>query len=196
MAMQNTVQPPAGYKWIRYAHNMANNFVALPYGFDLTDVLELKGSVIVKQNGEHWLVGPTTWNTSTNRFGFLGSSNSKIMFTLGSIGTPNNLLQTSVSTTNDVHIARYADKKFELLDTNSVADLSSANFGQPTNALRLFYGYSNCWGNIYYFKQIKADGSELYVRPMQNTQTGVVEMYDIVSKTIMPRTGTLHAPEE
>ena len=194
--MQSEIKPPSGYMWIEYANNKGNSFVTLPYGFDLTDVLELKGSMTAKQSGERWLVGPTTWNTGTNRLGFLGSSNSKIAFALGSIGTPNDLLQPSVATSNDAHIARYANKKFELLDTNSVADLSSANFGQATNALRLFYGYRNCWGNIYYFKQTKADGSNLFVRPMQNIETGVVEMYDLISKTIFPRSGILYPPED
>ena len=96
--MQSQNAPPTGYRWIEYAHNKANSFVTLPYGFDLTDVLELKGSLIVTQYGEHWLVGPTTWNTNTNRLGFLGSSSDKITFSLGSRGTPNNLLQPPVAT--------------------------------------------------------------------------------------------------
>lgn len=195
MQSQNT--PPPGYRWIEYATNTYRNYVTLPYGFDSTDTVEIKGRLTANQRGEFWLVGPSTWNNNVNRFSMLGCSNNDMFnFAFGDKGTPNNLLIPPVAKDDAIHIATYSNRVYRLVDTGSEMDVSGANWGGTTTNLRLFYGYSYARGNIYYFKQTKVNGDRLYILPIQNKATNEVEMYDTVSKTIMPRTGTLYAPED
>lgn len=186
--------PPVGYKWIEYATSTdanSSHFVTLPYGFDPTDELELMGAIL-NTSAERWLLGARTWNNNTNRLGFLGTSINKFTFAFGAQGTPNNLLQPPVATDKNVHIASYKNRKFSFDD--SVADVSTIGFGGTTTELRLFYGYNTCPGHIYYFKQVKQSGEKLYIRPIQSETSGEVEMYDVISKTMMPRTMTLYPP--
>lgn len=196
LLMQSQNAPPSGYRWIEYAIDTYHDYVTLPYGFDPTDTVEIKGSNAADQRGEFWLVGPSTWNNNMNRFSMLGCSYDKFTFTFGTQGSPNDLLVPAVAIDGAIHIATYSNRTFRLVDTGSEMDVSDKSWGGTTTNLRLFYGYSYARGNIYYFKQTKANGDRLYILPIQNKTTGEVEMYDTVSKTIMPRTGTLYAPED
>jgi hypothetical protein len=195
LLMQAQDVPPVGYRWIEYAENRTRNYVQLPYGFDPSDVIEIKGSLDASQNGEHWLVGSRNpWNDNINRFSMLGSSSSKFCCTFGTQGSPNDKLIPVHSTDSDVHIATYANRVFQMTDLGTTMDVSGYSFGGTTSALALFRGYANCQGRIYYYKQTKQDGTKLDIKPVKNISTGEVEMYDTVSKTIMPRFGTLYPP--
>lgn len=193
--MQSQVLPPPGYRFIEYAENNGNAYVTLPYGFDITDVVEVKGNCI-HSFGDKYMVAPMQWNDNHNRFSMLGGISGIYVFSLGDQGTPNTLLQPRVPEDHDVHVCRYADKKFYMLDVGSVADMTSVTFGATTKPLRIFYGYvGTTRGRIYYFIQKKANGDRLNILPIQNIETGTVEMYDTVSKTIMERANSLSAPE-
>lgn len=196
MGMQGYTPPP-GYMFIEYAENkdLYSTYVTLPYGFDQTDYLEIKGSLDELQGGEHWLVGSKTWNTNNNRLGMFGTSGGIICFCFGSQGTPNNLTIPRTVTDGDIHIMTYSDKIFRITDLNCVADMTTKTFGGETDKITLFRGYNVAKGKIYYFKQIRQNGDKVYILPVKNKTTGTVEMYDVISKTIMTRTGTLNAPE-
>ena len=192
--MQSKILPPNGYKFIEYAENKGNSYVTLPYGFDETDIVEIKGSML---NGfsDKYMVAPSAWNDNDNRFAMLGGLG-KFVFAFGKQGTPNNILQPEVGADENVHICKYENKQFIMFGNGSIADMSNVEFGGTTQQLKLFYGYSGSTrGKIYYFKQSKMNGQNLNVLPIQNTSTGTVEMYDTVSQTILPRYNDLLAPQ-
>ena len=124
----------------------------------------------------------------------LGCSQGIFTFCFGDQGTPNHLLQPEIEQNRNDHIAIYQNRLFRF--DESVMDVSSRYFAEPTKNLRLFFGYNaGAAGKIYYFKQLKQNGNKLYILPVRNISTGDVEMYDVYSNTIMPRTGTLAAPQ-
>ena len=47
LVMQSKILPPNGYKFIEYAEKLysSNNYVDLPYEFDETDYVEVKGAI-------------------------------------------------------------------------------------------------------------------------------------------------------
>ena len=195
MQKKGEILPPAGYQFIDYAENKGNSYVTLPYGFDDTDIVEIKGSML-NGFGDKYMVAPGVWNDNNNRFAMLGGISSNFVFSFGKQGTPNNRLQPAVPSDVNVHICKYKNKQFIMLDNGSIADMSNVEFGGTTQQLRLFYGYSGSTkGKIYYFKQSKMNGQNLNVLPIQNTSTGTVEMYDTVSQTILPRYNNLSAPQ-
>lgn len=200
MMQKNSLLPPDGYRWIEYAQSSPYSYVQVPYGFDETDIVELKGCILdsfADQYADKYMVAPSQWNTNNNRFAMLGGLNSKYTFLLGSQFSPNDKLQPPVPEDTNAHVCKYMNKQFFMTDIGSVADMTSATFGGTTTQLNLFFGYSGpTTGKIYYFKQTKSNGTKLNILPMQNISTGIVEMYDTESKTIMTRTGTLLAPQE
>ena len=199
MGKTKEILPPEGYRFIEYAKNAdtGNSYINLPYGFDDTDTLEVKGGLSFVASGwESWLVGSKTWNNNTNRLGFFGMSASKFTFCFGNLGSPNSDTIPQLAADTDVHVMKYSNRLFEIIDLNAHCDVSNKLFGGTTDKLRLYYGYAQTRGKIYYFKQTKLNGDELYILPVENVETGTVEMYDTVSKTIMERVGTLSAPQE
>lgn len=201
--MQSTVQPPPGYQFIAYAMSdtgISNGArVDLPFGFDRADSLATMASCGILNN-DKYMVAPSQWNDDLNRFALVGGPFSD-RFGVGYGSDPttserciwsSNVIQRDV----DFHNWSYKDQRFTLDNTLNLI-VTNVSFGGETKNLRLFYGYNgNTSGKIAYYKHKKADGTTYNILPIQNKTTGEVEMYDTVSKTIMPRTGTLYAPQD
>ena len=199
--MQSQVLPPTGYKFIEYArsdiHISRGVRIILPYGFYKTDTLETYAAIDDVTGNDEFLFASGRWNNDNNRFAFVGG------YRANAFGVGYGSVSTAVTSFKPdyrdelFHKWVYKDYTFSITDINYNKNVLDITFGTETNNIQMFYGYSaNTSGKIAYFKQTKADGRKLYLLPIQNKTTGDVEMYDIVSKTIMPRAGTLYAPEE
>ena len=202
--MQSSVQPPTGYRFISYA--LSNTSISngaridLPFGFDNTDEIITIASCDDVLN-DKFVIAPSNWNNNRNRFALVGGPNpNNFGVGYGSTATTAPAVYWSTSIIQrdaNFHTWIYKNYCFSIDNILSKIDVSSIAFMEGTKNLRLFYGYNaNTSGKIMYYKHKKADGTMYNIVPIQHKTTGVVEMYDTVSKTIMPRTGTLYPPEE
>lgn len=195
--MQSQVLPPPGYKFIEYAENRNNGVVELPFGFESTDYVEFKMSINGTKSGDAYLVAPKTWNNNGNRYGMGYHSGKQYCFAYGNVSTSNTYLLPYTVYDLSVVVWVYANQFVSVKNKNIGLDVSSIKFGGVTDNLKLFFGYNTTTsGRIYYYKHQKANGTVYNIVPIQHKTTGVVEMYDTVSQTIMQRTGTLYPPEE
>lgn len=198
LGMQQNV-PPSGYRFIAYARAEAGH-VILPFGFDKTDEMITKASCGYSGR-DKFIIAPRTWNDNHNRFAFVGGPyEDNFGIGYGDISTANSACfwpKSAIRRDNDFHVWEYKDYRFSIDDISPKLDVSTITFAQETDDLLMFYGYStNTPGKIAYYRHKKANGTTYNIVPIQHKTTGVVEMYDTVSKTIMPRTGTLYPPEE
>ena len=195
LAQKDNLLPPAGYVWIDYAESDGSAYVELPFGFDKTDIVEFRGAILDTRS-DKFLVSPNAWNNSNNRYAMCGLNGGKFAIAFGSFTTSNT--KFDVSKDDDFHTWIYKNVEFGISDLNKKLIVSGALWGMRTNNIRLFFGYnSNAIGKISYYKHtVSEDGIQHIIRPIQNISTGDVEMYDIATKAIMPRTGTLLAPQE
>lgn len=204
MGMQNAVQPPTGYRFIAYARSdtsiSGGARVDLPFGFDSADELIVKASCDILA-GDKFVIAPSQWNTNRNRFAIVGGPYSdRFGVGFGAEPTTGNKCYFSTSVIQrdtNIHIWTYRNYSFSLEGISLKLDVSGVTFSEETKNLRLFYGYkANTAGKIAYYMHKKANGTTYNIVPIQHKTTGEVEMYDTVSKTIMPRTGTLYPPED
>lgn len=196
--MQSQVLPPPGYKFIKYAENRDTAVVELPFGFEATDYVEFKMAIPnSSKSSDVFLVAPKTWNDNNNRYAMGYHLGRKYCFSYGNISTSFTLLLPYTYYDLSVVVWVYANK-FAIVKNKGVGlDVSGIKFGGVTDNLKLFFGYNTpTEGIIYYYKHQKEDGTVYNIVPIQHKTTGVVEMYDTISKTIMQRTGTLYPPEE
>ena len=191
--------PPSGYRFIAYARAGAGH-VILPFGFDKTDEVITKASC-ESLGLDKFIIAPKTWNDNHNRFAIVGgpyADNFGIGY--GDIPTTNSACYWPLSVIQrdkGFHIWVYKDYRFSIDGINNKLDVSTITFAHGTENLLMFYGFStNTSGKIAYYRHKKANGITYNIVPIQHKTTSVVEMYDTVSKTIMPRTGTLYPPEE
>lgn len=204
MAMQNAVQPPPGYRFIAYAMSDTSinggARVDLPFGFDSADSVTTMASCEILA-ADQFMVAPSQWNDNRNRFALVGGPYSdRFGVGFGSATTTASdcyFRASVVQRDANFHIWTYKNYSFSLEGISTKLNVSGITFGGETKNLRLFYGYNtNTSGKIAYYKHKKANGTTYNIVPIQHKTTGEVEMYDTVSKTIMPRTGTLYAPED
>lgn len=192
MAMQQNV-PPSGYRFIEYAESTTNAIIDLPFGFEPEDKVEVYAA-ITDLNTDKFLVTPSVWNDYTNRFAMVGGYSRSFTIAFGNVNT--SFGGMGVIKDSAFHLWTYQNRIFGL-DGEYTHDCSNAAWGSETTNLRLFYGYSTATiGKITYYDHIKADGTKYHIVPIQHKTTGVVEMYDTVSKTIMTRTGTIYPPAD
>lgn len=197
IGMQWQDQPPPFYMWIDYAESDGNAYVELPFGFDKTDVVEMY-CAILDGTSDKFLASPKTWNNDTNRYAMCGHNNSggvnRFGVGFGGVGTGTSRFRVLYDT--DFHTWTYKELVFRIIDLNALLDVSSYTWGARTNNIRLFYGHNNpTKGKISFYKQTTStDGVKHLIRPIKHISTGVVEMYDVATKSIMPRTGTLYPP--
>lgn len=198
MGMQPKIQPPLGYKFIEYAKSVSGSArVTLPYGFYKTDILDTYAAIDYVNYVDKFLYAPDIWNDRKNRFAMVGGYLTYCFGVGYGAATTPNALYSPTYRDDLFHRWVYKDYAFSITDINYTKDFSNVEFVDETSNIQMFYGYNaNTSGKIAYFKQKKADGRKLYVLPIQNETTGEVRMYDVVSKTIMPQTGTLYPPEE
>lgn len=193
---------PSGYRRIEYAESDGSAFVQLPFGFDRTDEVETRFTVL-KGNAQYlsdkYIVSPSRWNENNNRFamgihGTGGNNNNLYCAGFGMRLASYTFLQPRTVSDFLMHTWEYKDSMFSISELGLSLDVDGYTFGGTTYPLKLFYGYnSNTIGKIAYYKH-KHDGVLYNIIPIQKISDGTVEMYDTVSKTIMPRTGTLLAP--
>lgn len=192
---------PSGYRRIEYAESDGSAFVQLPFGFDRTDEVKTRFALTKKSDNmqDKYIVSPRVWNDNSNRFAMgvhLGAGTVKNAWTIGfgSISTGGSYLEPISAYDFLMHTWTYKDNIFAVEETGLSRDVTRTEFGQTTYPLKLFYGYNtNTAGKIAYYRH-KHDGVLYNIIPIQKISDGTVEMYDTVSKTIMPRTGTLLAP--
>lgn len=189
--MQAQDAPPAGYRFIEYAESDGNARIALPFGFSPNDTITTYASV-TNLGVDRYLVAPSVWNDAINRFAMVGGYRNSFNVALGSHTT--SMASLNMPKDTEYHLWTYDNWLFSI-DNDHSYDASGASWGSDTQNLYLFYGYnSNTSGKITYYDHQKPDGAHYHIVPIQHKQTGTVEMYDTVSKTIMTRTGTLYPP--
>ena len=196
MALAETI--PVGYKRIQYAEARPgiNGIVELPIGFYPTDEVEAYAAISYTQ-GDRFLVAPKMWNNDNNRYALLGKYYDVWGCAFGSSTTGGTAFSPAVEPDMLFHKFAYKDFVFRSDDIGISRDVGHISFGSETANINLFYGYNSFSpGKISYYRHKKANGISVNIIPIQDKTTGVVEMYDTVSKTIMPRTGTLYPPEE
>ena len=180
---------PKEYQEVEYLENTLTQYIELDFGFDPTDEVEMRGAM-THSFQDRWLVAPKHWNTDNNRFSMLGGLGS-FMFAFGQQGTPNNILSPAMEEDHNFHTVSYANKIFTIVDTGSVADMTSKTFGSTTANLRLFYGYANnTKGKIAYYHHKKEDGIEINLIPCYRKSDSEPGMYDTVTKTFYTNAGT------
>ena len=186
-------QPPAGYRWIAYAESAGSAYVELPFGFDNTDAVEMRAA-ITSTTADKFMAAPKTWNNNSNRYALCGINGGQFAVGFGSMSTGRTHMGVSFDT--NFHTWKYASTAFEIVDLDEHLNVSGAVWGSRTDNIRLFFGYNApTLGKIAYYKHtVSTDGVTHDIRPIQNLTTGDVEMYDITTKTIMTRSGTLIAP--
>lgn len=192
---------PSGYRRIAYAESDGSAFVQLPFGFDRTDEVKARFALTKISDGmnDKYIVSPSAWNDNNNRYSMgvhTGNGTVKNPWTVGFGGalTGSTRLEPISSYDFLMHTWTFKDNIFAVEEMGLSRDVASLRFERPTYPLKLFYGYNaNTAGKIAYYKH-KHDGVLYNIIPIQKISDGTVEMYDTVSKTIMPRTGTLLAP--
>ena len=189
--MQAQNIPPVGYKFIEYAETIGDARIILPFGFNPNDTVKAYAAV-TDFRSDGFLISPLTWNDANNRFAMIGGYRDDFSVAFGSHNTV--WYGHSAPKDSQFHLWTYGARNFTL-DGGETWDASAATWGSDTTSLILFYGYANnTAGKIAYYDHRKADGTRYHIVPIQHKETGVVEMYDTVSKTIMQRTGTLYPP--
>jgi hypothetical protein len=201
--LMGQISIPSGYRRIEYAESDGSAFVQLPFGFDRTDEIETRFTVLKKNNETYltdkYIVSPSIWNNNSNRFamGIHTAGNTyynDYCIGFGKRATNTTFLQPTTLSDFLMHTWEYKDGVFNISEIGLTLDVNGISFGGTTYPLKLFYGYnSNTMGKIAYYKH-KHDGVLYNIIPIQKISDGTVEMYDMVSKNIMPRTGTLLAP--
>lgn len=197
-----SVSAPSGYRKIEYAESTGNAFVQLPFGFDRTDEIETEFALTETSNNmqDKYIVAASQWNTNRNRFGMgvhvapgVGLYNVyTAAFGANSTGTTN----MKPITVMDFSIKKwtYKNNVYSIPSLGLTLDVSDIAFGGTTANIKMFYGYaSNTAGKIAYYKHTH-DGVKHHIIPIQKISDGTVEMYDVATHTILPRTGTLLAP--
>lgn len=183
------VRIPSEYQEVEYLESTGRQYIDLDFGFDPTDEVELRGAM-TNVFQDKWLIAPKHWNTDNNRFSMLGGMSS-FMFTFGQQGTPNNILSPAMEGDHNFHTVTYANKIYTVVDTGSIADMTTKSFGSTTANIRLFYGYANnTQGKIAYYHHKKQDGTEINLIPCYHKSDNEIGMYDTVSKQFYTNSGT------
>ena len=200
--LMGQISIPSGYRRIEYAESDGSAFIQLPFGFDRTDEVKTRFTVLkgdAQYVSDTYIVSPSRWNNNNNRFAMgihsAGSAgNNQYCAGFGQKLTSSTFLQPRTVSDFLMHTWEYKDGVFSISEIGLSLNVNEYSFGGTTYPLKLFYGYnSNTRGKIAYYKH-KHDGVLHNIIPIQKISDGTVEMYDTVSKTIMPRTGTLLAP--
>lgn len=180
---------PSIYQEVEYIESTGTQFIDLSFGFYITDEIQMRGAM-TKTFQDKYLVAPKQWNTDNNRFAMFGGLGG-FMFCLGQQGTPNNILTPTMQPDSNFHTISYANKIFTVVDTGSIADMTTKSFGSETANIRLFYGYSsNTHGKIASYHHEKADGTEVNLIPCYRKSDNEIGMYDTVTKTFYVNSGT------
>lgn len=172
---------PTGYKRCKYLQTNGNPYIEVPFGFDKTDKVYLKGAFTGAYK-DKYMVSPKVWNDDTNRFGF-GVISQNIGGTLigylgCSIGSTPNILKPLIEVSSDAFEFEYKDYICRV--GNSSANYTTATFGSTTQNLRLFYGHntpSAC--KIYEYRHKKANAEYRLIPCLDSSN--VPCMYDVIN---------------
>lgn len=191
------VRIPTEYQEVEYLESTGTQYIDLPYGFDVTDKVEIVGSIDIDARNDNFMISPAQWNTSS-RFAMLGvyESLNKRNFSCG-LGNKNTVNRLEPLYQNDglIHKWVYENKRFTVYNDASYiitsGNLSDATFGDTTEHLILFYGYnSNTSGKICKYIQYKNNECILNLIPCYRKSDSEPGMYDTVSKTFYINSGT------
>lgn len=158
---------------------LGQQYIQLPYGFDLTDKIEMK--VSTKNVDNQFLVSSYIFNDdNNNRFAMGGTYNSKFGIRYGS----NSSIATITNWDSNPHIWKYENQTFSIDETTLSQE--SYEFSSETSPLRLFYYSQGRRGKIYYFKQWKNDTLVLDLIPVR--LGNAAGMYDRVNEIFFEST--------
>lgn len=202
MLVYQSVSAPSGYRKIEYAESTGNAFVQLPFGFDRTDEIETKFALTKTSENmqDKYIVAPSPWNNNKNRFALGihvaagGTPYNVYTVGFGVVSTGETNLQPVTVMDFTMRVWKYKDNVFSVPSLGLACDVSGITFGGTTANIKMFYGYgTNTAGKVAYYKHTH-DGVKHHIIPIQKISDGTVEMYDVTTKTILSRTGTLLAP--
>lgn len=186
---------PAEYQEVTWLYGSNGGYIELPFGFDPTCKVEIKGE-IVENEADHFLVSGYPWNNSNNRFGMLSFRNDRtLMVGFGSVSTNTTTLSGSYGDLYIPLIMQYEDGMFTC--GTVYKDVSNIAFGARTTAIRLFHTYNGPQkGKIYHFK-LTRDTEEHELYPCYRKSDLVAGMYDIKTNAFYTNeTGVLTVGED
>lgn len=184
---------PSEYQRVEYIESSGTQFINLPYGFDVTDVISMRSALDTSMGRDKFMVCPTRWNNSNNRFGLCGNCgyNNDLGFAFGEMNTASTILYTQQTNDGQLHDYYYSDRLFIKKDVMGAFGVGGVTFGAETYPLRLFYGYNaNTKGEIAYFVHEKADNRKIALFACYRKSDGVIGMYDIENDVFYTNDGT------
>lgn len=181
---------PGEYQEVEYIESTGTQYIQLPFGFDNTDEVIIRGSLSLNSGDDNYMVAPQRWNTNRNRFAMIGRFNS-FAVAYGESATPSTRLTPHTSNDGEIYTWTYASYLFKLKELNLGLDVSNIFFGGTTANLRLFYGYSNnTTGKIAYYEHKKLNGDVYELVSCYRKSDGKPGMYDIVNDVFYTNAGT------
>lgn len=183
---------PSEYQKVEYIESSGTQYINLPYGFDVTDTISMRSAVDTSMSRDKFMVCPTRWNNSNNRFGLCGISyNNNLAFAFGALSTADTIFYIAHPNDGLMHDYHYLDKLFIKKDVVGAFGVDGMTFGAETYPLRLFYGYNaNTNGKIAHFVHEKADGRKIALFACYRKSDGVIGMYDVENDVFYTNDGT------
>lgn len=183
---------PSEYQKVEYIKSSGTQFINLPYGFDVTDVISMRSSIDTSMGGDKFMTCPSMWNNDNNRFGLCGLAAQKyFIFAYGAISTGDSFFASRYSNDGNLHDFYYSEEMFYIVDLKRVGGVADATFGAESYPLRLFYGYNaNTNGKIAYFVHTKADNRKIALFACYRKSDGVIGMYDVENDVFYTNDGT------
>lgn len=172
---------PNGYQLCEYLETTDGAYIELPFGFDNTDEVHAKVSML-QFNADKYFVSPKTWNNDSNRFamGVNNSGGTPCFCTgYGQLSTNYTALLPLINPDSVARIWQYKNYKFTL-DNIAEKDVSDITFGGTTANLRLFFGYNSATkSRIYEYRHKKTNAEYYLVACLDNND--VPCMYDVIN---------------
>jgi hypothetical protein len=179
---------PSEYQRVEYIEADGTQYIDIPIGFEPTDEIHMVGQISY-QGQDKFLVCPSQWNTSNNRFGICGNNSGKNEYAFGANNTSGTTTLQSASETLADHA--YKDRIFWSNTIKSALGVGGITFGLKTANLRLFYGYNaKTSGKIRYYVHKKADETGVALYACYCKADGVIGMYDIINDIFYTNSGT------
>ena len=173
---------PSGYQLCEYLETTDGAYIELPFGFDNTDEVHAKVSMLQLYNTDKYFVSPKTWNNNNNRFAMgIHKSGGTACFSTGygQVSTDNTALSPLINPDSVTRIWQYKNYKFTL-DNIAEKDVSDITFGGTTANLRLFFGYNSATkSRIYEYRHKKTNAEYRLVACLDNND--VPCMYDVIN---------------
>lgn len=186
-----SIRLPDEYQEVEYIESTGTQYIDLPFGFDNTDTITLKGSIISTSTYDKFMLTPSIWNNDNNRFAMMGIYDNYFDIAYGNIPTPSTLLLPRTPSDNNIYTWTYENYEFKLKELSLSKDVKDITFGGTTSNLKLFYGYnSNTKGKIAYYKHTKINGTTYLFIPCYRKSDNEIGLYDTVNDVFYTNAGT------